>query len=169
MRSLWRHEQQSIRMALGAAARRSAQQYAALRGPTTGTRAREGATLHGDRTHLTGEAPGILAELRPLQRSDRPTLALPTLAGSAGVLRFPTASALEAKRKLEEEKEKELEKRRELVALLDVPRERRTPAQHSRIQTLTREVPTFSPPSLRRWKSGPTGGGRGRRSGRESF
>ena len=32
------------------------------------------------------------------------------------------------------EEEKELEKRRELVAFLDVPRERRTPAQHSMVQ-----------------------------------
>ena len=39
MRSWWRHEQQSIRMALGAAAHHSAQQYGAPRGQKTATRA----------------------------------------------------------------------------------------------------------------------------------
>ena len=56
----------------------------------------------------------------------------------SSALRFLTATALEAKRKLEEEEEEELQRRRrELIALLDVLRERRTPAQHSRYQTLT--------------------------------
>ena len=45
---------------------------------------------------------------------------------------------------LERRKEEDLEvlqrKRHELVALLDVPRERKTPDQHSSFQALTREV-----------------------------
>ena len=56
----------------------------------------------------------------------------------------PLVSFLLQRALLERRKEEELEvlqrKRHELVALLDVPRERRTPDQHSRVQALTREV-----------------------------
>ena len=75
--------------------------------------------LRGQKTPPPGERPGLPLEPGS-QRSDRtvrrssgdslPTLALPSLAGSAGeavdssALRFLTAQALEAKRKEEEEK-----------------------------------------------------------------
>ena len=103
-----RHEQQTVRMALAAALRHSAgpkekkvelQQHAALRGPNTGARAREGevhekydASRRQNAPH-PGERPSSLSDPVP-QRSDRslrrsagdclPTLALPVLAGSAG-------------------------------------------------------------------------------------
>ena len=76
MRSWWRHEQQSIRMAFGVAAHHSAQQHAALRGPKTGTRAREGEVhvkYDAPRRQTTphpGVRPGSLFDPGP-QRSDR--------------------------------------------------------------------------------------------------
>ena len=98
-----RHEQQTVRMALAAALHHSAgpmekqvelQQNTALRGQTTGTRAREEVVkathdaLRGQNTPPPGERPGILAEPGP-QRSDRslrrsagdglPTLAKPSM------------------------------------------------------------------------------------------
>ena len=105
LRAMLRHEEQSIAMVLAAALHHSAgpwekkvemQQNAALRGQTTGTRAREevvNAThdaLREQNTPIAGVRQGILAE-PGLQRSDRsrrhssgdgmPTLALPSLAG----------------------------------------------------------------------------------------
>ena len=130
LRTWWRHEQQTVRMAQAAATHHSVQQNAAPRGPKTGARARE---VEEQVAHVGRRAPktppplarpGILAEPGP-QRSDRsrrhfsrdcpPTLGLPVLAAVLGeqvgssALRFLTANALEAKRKLEEE-EKEKEK-----------------------------------------------------------
>ena len=76
------------------------------------------AGLRAQKTPPPGARPGILAEPGP-QRSDRsrrhfsgdclPTLGLPVLAGALGeqvdssALRFLTASALEAERKLEKQ------------------------------------------------------------------
>ena len=127
------------------------QQNAALRGQTTGTRARDkmvNAThdaLRGQNTPPRVVRPGILAEPRP-QRSDRsrrhssgdgmPTLALPSLAGSAGeavdgaALAFLTSRALAAQkeekaqkqaqvRKLEEERRRQ--RRQALVQEIDAP------------------------------------------------
>ena len=84
MRSMLRHERQTVRMALAAALHHSAgpkekvelQQNAAQRGQMTGARAREGevhekndAPRRQNAPHL-GERPGILVEPGP-QRSDR--------------------------------------------------------------------------------------------------
>ena len=120
-------------MALAAALQHSAgpkvkvqmQQNGAPREQKTAARAVEveEQVAHGLRAQKTpppGARPGILAEPRA-QRSDRsrrhfsgdrlPTLGLPVLAGALGeqvassALRFLTASALESKRKLEEEEE----------------------------------------------------------------
>ena len=152
MRSWWRHEQQSIRMALGAAAHHSAQQYAALRGPKTGTRAREGevhemydAPRRQNAPHPR-ERPGSLVDPGP-QRSDRtvrrssgqvPLLVVALLADAsadgvdAATLSFLTASALEARRK-EEEEWRKLEEQEELNSLRAVPPQRRTAQQVKRI------------------------------------
>ena len=91
MRSWWRHEQQFIRMALGAAAHHSAQQYAARRGPKTGTRAREGEVL--EKYAACGAPQGT-----------------PSLAGAAGeavdaaALAFLLSQSLAAKEHEEEER-----------------------------------------------------------------
>ena len=135
----------AIAMALAAALHHSAgprekkvelQQYAALWGQNTGARAREGevhekygAPRRQNAPHL-GERPGSVFD-PGLQRSDRslrrsagdslPTLALPSLAGSAGAavdsssLRFFPAAALR-RRKEEEEKVKKEAKAQEKVA-----------------------------------------------------
>ena len=110
-----------------------------------------------------GARRGILAEPGP-QRSHRsrrhfsgnclPTLGLPVLAGALGeqvdssALRFLTASALEAKRKLEEEEEPkrrreqtaEDEARLELRLLLAVHSSRHTAEQERRLTELARLV-----------------------------
>ena len=130
-----RHEQQTVRMALAAALHHSAgpkekvemQQNGAPRGQKTAARAGEveeqvtHAGIRAQKTPPPRVRPGILAEPGP-QRSDRsrrrfsgdclPTLGLPVLTGALGeqvdssALRFLTASALEAERKLEEEEKK---------------------------------------------------------------
>ena len=145
LRSMLRHERQSIAMALAERLHHSAnvtdlrhkeevEQHAAPRGPKTARAEVEevvNAThdaLRGQNTPLPGVRPGILAEPGP-QRSDRsrrpfsgdclPTLSLPVLAGALGeqvdssTLRFLTAAALSATRKLEEE-EKEKAKMKKL-------------------------------------------------------
>ena len=114
-----RHEQQLIAMALAAALHHSAgpwekkvemQQNAALRGQTTGTRAREEVVIA---THdaLRGQKhttpPG---RLRRSAGDTHPTLGLPVLAGAsaevvdASTLAFLTRAVLEEKRKDEVEK-----------------------------------------------------------------
>ena len=165
LRSWWRHKQQTVRMALAAATHHNAQQNAAPR-PKTGARAREveEQVTHADlRAQKTPPRawPGILAEPGPQRRdcSRRhfsgdclPTLGLPVLPGALGeqvgssAVRFLTASALESKRKLEEE-EKEAKRRREQTAeeaarlelrsLLAVPRSRRTAEHESRLNAVT--------------------------------
>ena len=122
MRSWWRHEQQSIRMALGAAAHHSAQQHAALRAPKTGTRAREGEVhvkYDAPRRQTTphpGVRPGSLFDPGP-QRSDRslrrsagdglPQLVTPSLASTASeavdsaTLAFLLSQSLAAKEREE--------------------------------------------------------------------
>ena len=118
----------------------------------------------GQNTPPPGVRPGILAEPGP-QRSDRswrrssgdgmPTLALPSLAGSAGeavdgaALAFLTSRALAAQEEEEEQKQaqvKKLEERRrrqgrqaleqEFLALLDIPAARRSAQQAARLSEL---------------------------------
>ena len=137
-----RHEQQTVRMALAAALHHSAgpkekkvvlQQHAALRGPNTGARARDGevhekydAPRRQNAPH-PGERPGSFSDLGP-QRSDRslrrsagdclPTLALPVLAGSAGeavdarTLRFLLGRSL-AEKEEEEQRKAQVEELRQ--------------------------------------------------------
>ena len=79
MRSWWRHEQQSIRMALGAAAHHSAQQHAAPRSQRTSTRAGEGEVFEsrvaprGQNTPHPGKRPAPLLEVRPQGQPERHT------------------------------------------------------------------------------------------------
>ena len=159
MRSWWRHEQQSIRMALGAAAHHSAQQYAALRGPKTGTRAREGevpekydAPRRQNAPH-PGERPGILAEPGP-QRSDRslrrsagdslPQLVAPSLAGAAGegvdsaTLAFLLSQSLAAK-----EKEEQVKREEEAKETLKAWKQRRKKVKDEFMALM--DLPTLSP------------------------
>ena len=135
LRSMLRHEQQTVRMALAAALHHSAgpkekkvelQQYAALRGQNTGARAREEVVqvahvaLRRQKTPPPGVRPGSLVDPGP-QRSDRtvrrssgkdPLLVVASLADAsadgvdAATLSFLTASTLEARRKEEEEEER---------------------------------------------------------------
>ena len=60
LRSWWRHEQQTVRMALAAATHHSAQQNAAPRGPKAGARAREveEQVTHGRPTATEGSSTG---------------------------------------------------------------------------------------------------------------
>ena len=170
LRSAWRHEQPSVAMALAAASHHSAQQDAAPRGLDTGTRAREVEEqvahfgLRAQTAPPPGTRPGILADPGP-QRSDRtvrhsagaglPTLALPSLAGSAAeavdtsALTFLLGQNLERqKMKDEEEKRKEKEVQEklveelakldtELLAILRIPEDRRTPLQVTRLRAVT--------------------------------
>ena len=140
LRAWWRHEQASVSAAVVSALHHSCDVgpvlYEALRGhkKTTEGEVEEHETHAGLRAQTApppGKRPGILPEPGP-QRSDRtvrrssgdslPTLALPSLAGSAGeavdssALRFVTARALEAKRKEEEEEEEEERKKQEQEA-----------------------------------------------------
>ena len=167
LRSWWRHEQQTIRLALAAATHHSAQQNAAPRGPKTGFRAREVeeqgtyVSLRVQKAPSPEERPGLLAEPGP-QRSHRSrrhfssdthlTLGLPVLAGASGevvdasTLAFLTRAVLEEKRKAEEE-EQEAKRRKthaeeetarvELRSLLDVPRSRRTAEHESRLDAVS--------------------------------
>ena len=144
LRSMLRHEQQTVRMALAAALHHSAgpkekvemQQNGALRGLKNAARAREveeqvtHASPRAQKTPPPGARPGILAEPGP-QRSDRsgrhfsgdthPTLGLPVLAGESGeviddsTLAFLTRAVLEEKRKSEEE---EKESKEEMLDVL---------------------------------------------------
>ena len=121
--------------------------------------------LRGQHTPPLGVRPGILAEPGP-QTSDRsrrlssgdgmPTVALPSLAGSAGeavdgaALVFLTSRALAAQEEEEEEQKqaqvKKLEERRrrqrrqaleqEFLALLDIPAARRSAQQAARLSEL---------------------------------
>ena len=145
LRSMLRHEQQTVRMALAAALHHSAgprekvekQQNGAPRGQKTAARAREEvehATHYGPRAQETpppGERPGILAEPGP-QRSDRsrrhssgeclPILGLPVLAGASGeqvdasTLRYLLAHAIEMRKVLEEEEERRKEEEQKKAA-----------------------------------------------------
>ena len=131
-----RHGQQTVRMALAAALHHSdgpkekveIQQNGAPRGQKTAARAGEEVDPREQETPPPGARPGILAEPQP-QRSDRsrrhfsgdclPTLGLPVVAGALGeqvdysTLRFLTAAALKAKRKLEEEEKTKMKKLKE--------------------------------------------------------
>ena len=157
-----RHEQQTVRKALAADLNHSAgpkekvemQENGAPRGQKTAARAGEveeqatHARPRAQKTPPPGGRPGNLAEPGP-QRSDRsrrrfsgdglPQLGLPVLAGALGeqvdssALRFLTASALEAKRKLEEEGCEEGEEFRTLLLL---PPERETPETQRRLDEL---------------------------------
>ena len=127
--------------------------------------------------HQVGR-PGILAEPGP-QRSDRsrrhfsgdclPTLGLPALAGPLGeqvgssALRFLTASALEAKRKLEEA-EKEAKRRREQTAEDEARLELAVPRSHRKAEQ-EHELDAVSRIFLRPLRPG----GKRKRGGRKSF
>ena len=71
VRSWWRHEQMSLAAALAAASHHSAQPYAAPRGQTTGTKAREGEVreqyngLRAQERPLPGMRPAPLLEVLP--------------------------------------------------------------------------------------------------------
>ena len=159
LRSMLRHEQQTVRMALAAALHHSAgpkekvemQQNGALGGQRTAARAGEEveyvkhAGLRAQKTPPPGERPGILAEPGP-QRSDRtvrrssgetPLLAVPVLAGGDGVdrtaLSFLVRRAVEDRKREEEEKEKEkARKKKEAQEKADLELAKRDPwwAQH---------------------------------------
>ena len=129
LRQWHRHERMTVAMALA-----EATHHAAPRRQTPVSAIREEvenvthARLRAQKSPPPGVRPGILPERGP-QRSDRtvrrfagaalPTLGLPVLAGALGeqvdssTLRFLTAAALKAKRKLEEE-EKEKAKMKKL-------------------------------------------------------
>ena len=173
MRSRWHHEQVSIAAAVAAALHHSAgpASHYAPRGQKTATAREEEVyephfALRGPTTPPPGERPGILAEPGP-QRSDRtvrhsagaglPTLALPSLAGSAAeavdasTLTFLLGQNLERQRKKdEEEKRREKEEQEklveelakfdaELLALLRIPEDRHTPLQVTRLRAVTRQ------------------------------
>ena len=86
----------------------------------------------GGLAHRCRAGRGVMSTGNAPPLPPRPTLAVPCLAGRAvelvdsSALRFLTASAVEAKRK-EEEEEVLAQKRHEPHSLLAVPRERRTP------------------------------------------
>ena len=143
LRSMLRHEQQTVRMALAAALHHSAgpevkkvelQQHAALRGQKTGTRAGEGevhekydAPRRQNAPH-PGVRPGSLFDPGP-QRSDRtvrhsagdtPLLVVPALRGDDGVdgttLQFLLEQNLSRKKKQEEEeKERKWREQRKVM------------------------------------------------------
>ena len=140
LRSWLKHEWLTVAMELAAALHHSRDggpgSHNALRGQKAASSGEKVENeTHNVLRHQTtpppGERPGILAE-PGLQRSDRslrrsagdslPTLALPSLAGSAGEavdsfsLRFLTAATLAARRKEEEEEAKEQERLKELEA-----------------------------------------------------
>ena len=129
MRSWWRHEQANIATAVATALHHSAQRGGGVVRRPAGTEDSgnreevEHATHYGPRAQKTpppGERPGILAEPWP-QRSDRslrrsagdslPTLALSSLAGSAGEEMDLTRSVL----KTEKEEEEKVQAMREEV------------------------------------------------------
>ena len=139
LRSWWRHERMTVAAELAVALHhsRGVKPYGdrRLRAQWDGGRCPEGARA----------ASGCGARGLPVLRA--PLLAIPCLGGGAdGVdvttTRFLLRKALLRKKEEEEEKRKEevlQRKRDELVALLDVLPEHRTPDQQSRVQALTRE------------------------------
>ena len=131
LRSMLRHEQQTVRMALAAALHHSAglrekvekQQNGAPRGQKTAARAREGVEhelyegLRAQKPPLPGKRPGLPPEPEPLGgavtvgyvAAPAPLLAVPLLASAAGeavdhsTLQFLLKHAIETKKALEEE------------------------------------------------------------------
>ena len=131
LRSWYRHEQQTVRMALAAALHHSAglrekvekQQNGAPRGQKTAARAREGVEhelyegLRAQKPPLPGKRPGLPPEPEPLGgavtvgyvAAPAPLLAVPLLASAAGeavdhsTLQFLLKHAIETKKALEEE------------------------------------------------------------------
>ena len=139
LRSMLRHEQQTVRMALAAALHHSAgpkekvemQQNGALRGQKTAARAGEEVVhdahdaLRGQKTPPPGVRPGSLAEPGP-QRSDRslrrssgqtPLLGVPSLADAPAeaidgrTLRYLLKANLARKKNEEEEEERKYKER----------------------------------------------------------
>ena len=131
LRSMLRHEQQTVRMALAAALHHSAgprekvekQQNGAPRGQKTAARAREGVEhvlyegLRAQKPPLPGKRPGLPPEPEPrggavtvgYVAAPAPPLAVPLLASAAGeavdhsTLQFLLKHAIEMKKALEEE------------------------------------------------------------------
>ena len=140
LRSWWRHEQQSIAMALAAATHHTAQRNGAPRSQTTATRAREveehetNDALWRQTAPPPGARPGILVEPVP-QRSDRtvryssgvtPLLAVPSLAGGDGaddtavafLVRQTLLEREKVKRKEKEQEQEKQEKKEEVLCSL---------------------------------------------------
>ena len=143
LRSWWRHECQSVRMALTTAAHHSAEKVAADV---------KDAGLRAQKTVSAGARPGVLKDPAPqgavtvgYVAAPVPTLALSVLAGSAGEavddrsLRFLLGRSLAETKEEEEKKAKEKEEeldqaRRELRTLLAVPEPRRTAEQETQVR-----------------------------------
>ena len=143
LRAMLRRERQTVATELAAALHHSRD-----RGRVTNYGLRAPKTASSGRRHgvLTEPEPQGQERIRNFPRRSqvapepKPLVHL----GVGEVHDGPLVSFLLQRALLERRKEEELEvlqrKRHELVALLDVPRQRRTPDQQSRVQALTREV-----------------------------
>ena len=136
LRSWWRHECQSVRMALNAAAHHSAEKVAAGE-KNSGLRAQ---------TSFSARRPGVLEEPETqggavtdvYVAASVPSLAVPLLAGAAGevvdssTLRFLAAAALYS-RKLKEEEVRKREEEEELKRIRNIPLNQLTPLQQQKL------------------------------------